>query len=71
MATEAPTAGVMVGGPGVAVRAVTVRATGYGAMQLAGDGVFGPPRDRGEAALAAARELESKGFKPYIARGDQ
>jgi hypothetical protein len=23
------------------------------------------------AALAAARELESKGFKPYIARGDQ
>jgi hypothetical protein len=23
------------------------------------------------AAVAAARELESKGFKPYIARGDQ
>jgi cell division protein FtsN len=23
------------------------------------------------AATAAARELESKGFKPYIARGDQ
>ena len=23
------------------------------------------------AALAAARELESKGFKPYIARGNQ
>jgi hypothetical protein len=22
---------------------------GYGAMQLAGDGVFGPPRDRDEA----------------------
>ena len=22
---------------------------GYGAMQLAGDGVFGPPRDAGEA----------------------
>jgi len=49
MATEAPTAGVMVGGSGVTVRAVTVRATGYGAMQLAGDGAFGPPRDRGEA----------------------
>ncbi len=36
-----------------------VRRTGYGAMQLAGDGVFGPPRDRDEAlrvllAVAAA-----------------
>ena len=34
-----------------------VRRAGYGAMQLAGDGVFGPPRDRGEALqvlLAAA-----------------
>ena len=26
-----------------------VRRTGYGAMQLAGDGVFGPPRDQNEA----------------------
>jgi pyridoxine 4-dehydrogenase len=26
-----------------------VHRAGYGAMQLAGDGVFGPPRDRGEA----------------------
>ena len=26
-----------------------VRRAGYGTMQLAGDGVFGPPRDRGEA----------------------
>jgi aryl-alcohol dehydrogenase-like predicted oxidoreductase len=26
-----------------------VRRAGYGAMQLAGDGVFGPPRDRNEA----------------------
>jgi pyridoxine 4-dehydrogenase len=36
-----------------------VRRTGYGAMQLAGDGVFGLPRDRDEAlrvllAVAAA-----------------
>jgi aryl-alcohol dehydrogenase-like predicted oxidoreductase len=34
-----------------------VRRAGYGAMQLAGDGVFGPPRDRDEALrvlLAAA-----------------
>jgi aryl-alcohol dehydrogenase-like predicted oxidoreductase len=26
-----------------------VHRAGYGAMQLAGDGVFGPPRDRAEA----------------------
>ena len=26
-----------------------VRRAGYGAMQLAGDGIFGPPRDAGEA----------------------
>lgn len=32
----------------------TVRRLGYGAMQLAGPGVFGPPRDR-EAALAVLR----------------
>jgi pyridoxine 4-dehydrogenase len=28
-----------------------VRRAGYGAMQLAGDGVFGPPRDRDEALM--------------------
>ncbi|WP_010162405.1 aldo/keto reductase family oxidoreductase [Sphingomonas sp. PAMC 26617] len=33
----------------------TVRRLGYGAMQLAGPGVFGPPRDR-DAALAVLRE---------------
>ncbi|MEG3085692.1 aldo/keto reductase family oxidoreductase [Sphingomonas sp. PB2P12] len=32
-----------------------VRRLGYGAMQLAGPGVFGPPRDR-DAALAVLRE---------------
>lgn len=32
----------------------TVRRLGYGAMQLAGPGVFGPPRDR-DAALAVLR----------------
>ena len=30
-----------------------VRRAGYGAMQLAGDGVFGPPRDRDEALRVA------------------
>ena len=38
----------------------TVNRLGYGAMQLAGPGVFGPPRDR-EAALAVLREAVSSG----------
>ena len=33
---------------------------GYGAMQLAGDGVFGPPRDRDEA-LAVLRAAVDAG----------
>src|ERR1700680_4821625 len=38
----------------------TVRRLGYGAMQLAGPGVFGPPRDHG-AALAVLREAVAQG----------
>ncbi|HVF83266.1 MAG TPA: aldo/keto reductase family oxidoreductase [Sphingomicrobium sp.] len=38
----------------------TVRRLGYGAMQLAGPGVFGPPRDR-NAALAVLREALAAG----------
>jgi pyridoxine 4-dehydrogenase len=38
----------------------TVRRMGYGAMQLAGPGVFGPPNDR-EAALAVLREAVASG----------
>ena len=38
----------------------TVRRLGYGAMQLAGPGVFGPPRDR-DAALAVLREAIENG----------
>jgi pyridoxine 4-dehydrogenase len=37
-----------------------VRRMGYGAMQLAGPGVFGPPRDR-SAALAVLREAVASG----------
>jgi hypothetical protein len=33
-------------GGSFALGAWRVRRAGYGAMQLAGDGVFGPPRDR-------------------------
>jgi pyridoxine 4-dehydrogenase len=38
----------------------TVKRMGYGAMQLAGPGVFGPPKDRG-AALAVLREVVRRG----------
>jgi pyridoxine 4-dehydrogenase len=37
-----------------------VKRLGYGAMQLAGPGVFGPPRDHG-AALAVLREAVASG----------
>jgi aryl-alcohol dehydrogenase-like predicted oxidoreductase len=39
----------------------TVNRMGYGAMQLAGPGVFGPPRDRG-AALTVLREAVASGI---------
>src|SRR5271156_4157567 len=38
----------------------TVRRMGYGAMQLAGPGVFGPPKDH-NAALAVLREAVASG----------
>lgn len=38
----------------------TVKRLGYGAMQLAGPGVFGPPKDR-HAALAVLREAIANG----------
>src|SRR5262245_43269065 len=38
----------------------TVKRLGYGAMQLAGPGVFGPPKDR-EQALAVLRAVVASG----------
>jgi pyridoxine 4-dehydrogenase len=38
----------------------TVKRLGYGAMQLAGPGVFGPPKDRG-GAIAVLREAVASG----------
>ncbi|MBE7248762.1 MAG: aldo/keto reductase, partial [Actinomycetospora chiangmaiensis] len=38
----------------------TVKRLGYGAMQLAGPGVFGPPRDRA-AAVAVLRAAVAAG----------
>lgn len=40
---------------------LTVTRVGYGAMQLAGPGVFGPPADR-EAAVAVLREAVASGI---------
>jgi pyridoxine 4-dehydrogenase len=42
----------------------TVKRLGYGAMQLAGPGVFGPPKDRA-AALAVLREAVASGVDPH------
>ena len=39
----------------------TVKRLGYGAMQLSGPGVFGPPRDR-DGALAVLREAVAAGI---------
>ena len=39
---------------------MTVKRMGYGAMQLAGPGVYGPPRDR-DAAIAVLREAVEAG----------
>src|ERR1700752_4206031 len=39
----------------------TVARLGYGAMQLAGPGVFGPPKDR-DGALAVLREAVAAGI---------
>src|SRR5699024_8680213 len=39
---------------------ITINRLGYGAMQLAGPGVFGPPKDHA-AALAVLREAVTSG----------
>ena len=46
----------------------TVNRLGYGAMQLAGPGVFGPPKDH-DAALAVLREAVARGVN-HIDTGD-
>ncbi|TIV88290.1 MAG: oxidoreductase, partial [Mesorhizobium sp.] len=52
----------------------SVRRLGYGAMQLAGKGVFGPPKDH-DAAIAVLREAVAQGvnhidtsdyYGPYV-----
>ncbi len=69
MAAQAPPGGTFAMAEGL-----TVTRMGYGAMQLAGPGVFGPPKDR-DAALAVLREAVELGmnhidtsdyYGPYI-----
>jgi pyridoxine 4-dehydrogenase len=43
----------------------TVNRLGYGAMQLAGPGVFGPPKDP-DAALAVLRAAVASGVNPSL-----
>ncbi|MEO3774032.1 oxidoreductase [Micromonospora sp. B9E7] len=50
------------GGPLTLADGLTLSRMGYGAMQLAGPGVFGPPRDR-EQALAVLREAVDLGVR--------
>jgi pyridoxine 4-dehydrogenase len=49
------------GGTFTMAEGLTVTRTGYGAMQLAGTGVFGPPKDR-HAAIAVLREAVELGI---------
>jgi hypothetical protein len=44
-----------------------VRRLGYGAMHLSGDGIFGPPKDRG-AALTVLREAVTRRMMPLRAQ---
>jgi pyridoxine 4-dehydrogenase len=55
----ADTAAESILGGSFALGSSRVRRIGYGAMQLAGDNVFGPPRDRDEAILVLRAAAES------------
>jgi pyridoxine 4-dehydrogenase len=55
------TAKTLPGGTFTMAEDLTVTRMGYGAMQLAGPGVFGPPKDR-DAAIAVLREAVELGI---------
>jgi aryl-alcohol dehydrogenase-like predicted oxidoreductase len=55
------TAQTLPGGTFAMAEDLTVTRVGYGAMQLAGPGVFGPPKDR-DAAIAVLRETVELGI---------
>jgi aryl-alcohol dehydrogenase-like predicted oxidoreductase len=52
---------ILPGGTFTMAEGLTVTRMGYGAMQLAGPGVFGPPKDR-DAAIAVLREAIELGI---------
>ncbi len=52
---------ILPGGTFTMAEDLTVTRVGYGAMQLAGPGVFGPPKDR-DAAIAVLREAVEMGI---------
>jgi pyridoxine 4-dehydrogenase len=52
---------ILPGGTFTMAEELTVTRMGYGAMQLAGPGVFGPPKDR-DAAIAVLREAVELGI---------
>jgi hypothetical protein len=54
-------ANTLPGGTFAMAEGLTVTRVGYGAMQLAGPGVFGPPADR-DAAVAVLREAIELGI---------
>ncbi|MCA2224195.1 oxidoreductase [Nonomuraea aurantiaca] len=54
-------AGSLPGGTLTLADDLTITRMGYGAMQLAGPGVFGPPKDR-DAAIAVLREAVEQGI---------
>jgi pyridoxine 4-dehydrogenase len=58
------TANTLAGGTFTMAEDLTVGRMGYGAMQLAGPGVFGPPADRG-AAVALLREAVELGVNHF------
>ena len=48
---------------------VAVNRMGYGAMQLAGPGVWGPPKDRAAAEAAAERIRHAVAARPLAVHG--
>lgn len=61
MTDTTPTAAPLAGGTFTLAEGLTVTRVGYGAMQLAGPEVFGPPKDHDEA-IAVLREAVAMGI---------
>lgn len=62
------TSSILPGGTFTLADDLTLTRMGYGAMQLAGPHVFGPPSDR-EGALAVLREVVELGIRGLFSKG--